>query len=423
MNVFFDLTNAQGFLEIAEVRARAAAYAPLIAEAIDGFAQSRDSAGWLDIGRTASEDTLRRMEEKAAEIRREADAFVLIGVGGSNNAARSVIEALQPDRGVEILYAGNATAPSAISDVLRRMEGKSVFINIIAKNFETLEPGAAFRVLRAWMYERYGAAAAGRIMATGTPGSRLHGLCAAHGWDFFSFPETVGGRYSALTEVGLLPMAVAGADIRALVSGAEDMRQTLLATSAEDNPALLYAAARTLLYDRGYRAEMLSFFEPRLKWFAKWWIQLFGESEGKAGKGLLPLCCECSEELHSMGQFLQEGSRTAFETFLCVEEDATGPRLVPDGIDDGFSYLDDKDFAALNRAAERAAIGAHSGHLPCLTVHAGSCSERTIGALFSFFMIACVFSCRMMGVDPFDQPGVEAYKKSMFTALGKEPQS
>ena len=165
---------------------------------------------------------------------------------------------------------------------------------------------------------------------------------------------------------------------------------------------------------------MLTFFEPRLAWFSKWWIQLFGESEGKDGRGLLPLSCECSEELHSMGQFLQQGSETVLETFLCTAEDSDGPALRPDGLDDGFAYLDGKHFADLNAAALGASMRAHSGHLPCLQLCTGACSEETFGALFQFFMLACVFSCRMAGVNPFDQPGVEAYKRSMFRALGKE---
>lgn len=420
MSEFFTLRHAAPFLDETAVRARAGACAHLLEEARAGFLQDADSAGWMRLGDHAGEAAIRRMEAKAAEIRSEADAFILIGVGGSNNAARAVIEALAPDRTVEILYAGNTTAPSAMERLLRRMEGKSVYIDIIAKNFETLEPGAAFRVLRRRLYETYGPDAARRIMATGTPGSRLDRLCRENRWDFFTFPETVGGRYSAFTEVGLLPMAVMGVDIRALLRGAERMQEHILHAEAEENPALLYAAARTLLYERGYRAEMLTFFEPRLACFAKWWIQLFGESGGKCGRGLLPLSCECSEELHSMGQFLQQGSETVFETFLCTAEDSDGPALVPDGVDDGFAYLDGKRYADLNAAALGASIRAHSAHLPCLRLGAGACSEETFGALFLFFMLACVFSCRMAGVNPFDQPGVEAYKRSMFETLGKE---
>lgn len=420
MQKFLSLDHIAPHLDGAAVTERAGTYAGLVDEARAGFPGDRSCAGWMRLSETAGEEALFRIARKAAEIRQEADAFVIIGVGGSNNAARAVIEALPASRrGIEILYAGNATAPSAMQDVLRRMEGRSVYLNIIAKNFETLEPGAAFRVLRQRLYAEYGPDAARRILATGTPGSRLHRLCLEKGWEFFPFPEAVGGRYSAFTDVGLLPMAVAGAEIRALLDGARQMQRMLLSLPAAENPALLYAAARTLLYERGYRAECLSSFEPRLRWFSKWWIQLFGESEGKRGRGLLPVSCQCSEELHSMGQFLQEGTPVVFETFLRVEEEA-GPTLLPDGVDDGFAYLDGKPFAALNAASQDATLAAHSAHHPCLTVDVGTLDERAFGAMYMFFLLACVFSCRMTGVDPFDQPGVEAYKRAMFRTLGKE---
>lgn len=407
-------------LDVSELKAQALEYSYLISDAAANFPWAADSNGWSDMESCISDDLIHRIEEKARLIRSEADVFVVIGVGGSNNAARAVIDALCPHSDIEIIYAGNSTAPSAIGDVLRRIEGKSVFINIIAKNFETLEPGAAFRVLRSQLYRRYGDNAAQRIIATGTSGSRLHRLCMEHGWDFYEFPETVGGRYTAFTSVGLLPMAVAGADIRTLIEGGRAMRRSLLETPAENNPALLYAAARYLLGKKGFCAEMLSVCEPRLHSFGKWWIQLFGESEGKQGKGLLPVYCEFSEQLHSMGQFLQDGRRAAFESFLNLEEADRGIGLSPDGFDDGFDYLDEKDFSQLNQAAFEAALHAHSAHIPCLRLEFGPCREDTFGKLFYFYMLSCVFSCCMNGVNPFDQPGVEAYKHKMFDALGKD---
>ncbi len=415
-----DLSHLKAFVRADEIDALTGQYAHLLQEAAAGMPQYRDAAGWMDVETWASRAAIDRIMEKARSIRQDADAFVLIGVGGSNNAARAVIEALRPGGAPEIIYAGNSTAPSAIDGVLRRLEGKRVYLNIIAKNFETLEPGAAFRVLRKWMYDRYGAAAAGRIMATGTRGSRLFRLCEAHGWDFFTFPEDVGGRYSALTDVGLLPMAVAGVDIGALVSGAAQMRERLLSAPAQENPALRYAACRTLLAGRGYAVETLSFFEPRLAWFSKWWVQLFGESAGKDGKGLYPAACQFSEELHAMGQFLQEGSPVVMETFLRMPDETGGPALTPDGVDDGFAYLDAKRYTDLNDAAFRATLAAHATRLPCLVWETAPPSEETFGGLFCFFALACVFSCRMAGVNPFDQPGVEAYKQSMFASLGKE---
>ncbi len=415
---FFDFSLSG--LDKVLLEAQTLKYAYLLSDAAANFPWAAGSNGWADMESCASEALIRRIEEKAQLIRSRADAFVVIGVGGSNNAARAVIDALGPKAGIEIIYAGNSTAPSAISDVLHRIEGKSVFIDIIAKNFETLEPGAAFRVLRAELYRRYGDEAAQRIIATGTKGSRLHKLCIEHGWDFYDFPEAVGGRYTAFTAVGLLPMAVAGADIRSLIAGGRAMRQCLLETPSENNPALLYAAARYLLGRQGFSTELLSVCEPRLHSFGKWWIQLFGESEGKQGKGLLPVYCEFSEQLHSMGQFLQDGCPSAFESFLKLEETDRSIRLLPDGIDDGFDYLDEKDFSQLNCAAFDAALHAHSAHIPCMQLEFGPCCETTFGKLFYFYMLSCVFSCCMSGVDPFDQPGVEAYKHKMFDVLGKD---
>lgn len=419
MKISLHCGRSHRFLSENEIESRVRQYADLPGEAAAGFPDCADTAGWLCVEETASPAVLDRIEAKAAEICREGDLFVLIGVGGSNNAARAVIESMPVRSGVEVIYGGNSVAPSALRQLFARMEGRSVFVNVIAKNFETLEPGAVFRLVRSWMYRRYGNDAARRIMATGTPDSPLHDLCRQEGWDFFDFPRAVGGRYSALTNVGLLPMAVAGADIRALVEGALAVRTRLLTAPAGENAALRLAAARTLLYEKGYRAELLALFEPRLRWFAKWWIQLFGESEGKDDRGLLPLACEYSEELHSMGQFVQEGAAVAFETFLDPQETDDGPLFDPDGVEDGFGYLDGKPAADLNRAAYRAAIDAHSGHVPCLELKTGPCCERTYGELFMFFMLSCVFSCRMLGVDPFDQPGVEDYKVRMFSDLGK----
>lgn len=248
-------------LEPEQIEGKARKYAFLLDQAAAGFPSNPESSGWADPDGYVTEALLDRIEKKAAQIQKEGTLFVLIGVGGSNNAARSVIE---------------------------EMEGQSVFLNIVAKNFATLEPGATFRVLRKWMRERYGSQAASRILATGPRGSLLHRLSEENGWDFFDFPTSVGGRYSAMTEVGLLPMAVAGVDIRKLVKGAAAMRAQLLSAPAPENPALFYAAARNLLYEKGYRAEMLTFFEPRLRWFSKWWICYSVRAKEKTSWGCFP---------------------------------------------------------------------------------------------------------------------------------------
>ncbi len=448
-------------------------YGYLLQEVQEGGSQYADSLGWLDIEEWANQRALDTLQKLAEKICREADAFVLIGVGGSNNAARSVIEAIQKPGSPEIIYAGNTLSANALKKMLARLDGKSVYIDCIAKNFETLEPGASFRVLRGWLYERYGEKAAERIIATGTKGSLLEKICMEKGYTFLEFPENIGGRYTAMSNVGLLPMAVAGIDIESLVKGAHDMQMELrgekpydthekshvegaaraaqeewymqgtCGTHVGENPAYQYACMRNVLYRQGYRVEMLSSFEPQFKYFYKWWIQLFAESEGKDGKGLFPVASEYSEELHSVGQFVQDGTPILFETFLDVqkrqdslvlEADDTlviGRRaaegknggLIEKRLVDGFGYLDGKDFWNMNKIAYEATVAAHSERVPCMTLEIGALDAYHFGQLFYFFQFACYLSCEMMGVNPFDQPGVEAYKKKMFEFLGKEKQA
>ena len=383
-----------------------------------GEERYRDSQDWLDTDVCAGEDVLARIENKAREIRENADAFVLIGVGGSNNAARSAIKALEPG-GTEIIYAGNTLNPHALTKMLDSLDGKDFYIDCIAKNFETLEPGSSFRILRAYMDKKYGDKAAKRIIATGTAGSTLDALCRKEGYDFFEFPLNIGGRYTAMSNVGLLPMAVSGIDIREVVHGAHDMQTALHTGDPMDNPAYRYACIRNVLYGKGYRLEMLSSFEPRFRYFYHWWEQLFAESEGKENKGIFPVTGEFSEELHSIGQFVQDGSPILFETFLDVADRADALVIRPDRYADYFDYLDNVDFYDINRAAYQATVKAHSEKLPVMTLELGALDAYHFGQLFYFFQFACYLSCAVMGVNPFDQPGVEAYKKWMFDALGK----
>lgn len=391
----------------------------------NGEARYSASEGWLHPGECAGEAQITRIEKKAQEIQANADAFVPVGVGGSINSARAVIEALKPQGYPQIIYAGNTLNAHALNGILQSLEGRTFYIDCIAKNFETLEPGASFRLLRKMLQEEFGEEAYKKIITTGTPGSLLEKLSGAQGWDFFDFPVNVGGRYTALTNVGLLPMAVAGIDIRALVQGAEDMRSRLFAEEGEDNIAYRYACLRNLFYREGKRVEMLSSFEPRFRYFYKWWMQLFGESEGKDGRGILPVTGEFSEELHSIGQFIQDGSPVMFETFLHVKNPSDDSDCLPvpdDGIADAFDYLNGKDFLDINEADYEATVKAHSTGLPVLSVEVDRLDAYTFGELFYFFEAACVMSCEIMGVNPFDQPGVEAYKLRMFAALGKNHQ-
>lgn len=394
-----------------------------VLESIGGeadFEKYGDSLGWFNIDTWANEAELTAIEELAARVRKDADVFVLIGVGGSNNAARSVIEAFPDSDGPEIVYAGNSLSPWAFEQVMKKIQGKSVYIDCIAKNFQTLEPGSAFRVLREYLYETYGEKANERIIATGSRNSLLEDICKEHGYTFVEFPQTVGGRYTAVTAVGLLPMAVAGIDIRALVKGAADMAEELNSHKDITQSAYRYAVARNLYYNEGYRMEMLASFEPQLHWFYKWWIQLFAESEGKNDKGVYPISGEFSEELHSVGQFIQDGSPVIFETFLHVKDPQASMVVHEDDrVKDEFDYLNGKDFSEINEAAYGATLRAHSDKLPCMVLDVDKLTPYSFGEIFYFFMYTCYVSAGILGVNPFDQEGVEAYKQRMFKALGK----
>ncbi|RKJ02351.1 glucose-6-phosphate isomerase [bacterium D16-54] len=418
MGIVIDLSRAESYLgedELREARGRAAAICRALYEKED-----KDRVlGWR------TEETsvlqLKQIKEKAAEIRREADVFVIVGVGGSNQAARGVIEALPRPKGPKIVYLGNTLSPYTIRRTLEGMEGKSVYINVIAKNFETLEPGSHFRILRQWMGSRYSKEEmARRIVVTGTRGSRLEEIAEKEGYLFLEFPLSVGGRYSAFTPVGLFPIAAAGLDVDEYLAGMaaalKDCRE-----HGEDNPAVRYALVRQLLYGRGYDIEMMVSFEPRYGFFTKWWVQLFGESEGKDKKGIFPAASVYSEDLHSIGQYMQEGRRNLTETFVSVKEPGASVTVesCPE-YGDGFDYLDGMDFGDINRAAEKATLEAHArGGVPCIRFEADRVSERSFGELYYYFMVACAVSGELMGVNPFDQEGVEEYKRSMFAALGK----
>ena len=405
-------SDITGFLQ--ELQDMMNGHASLLAKTQKGDPAYKDSLGWLDTGICAGERELERIEKKAAQIRMRADAFVLIGVGGSNNAARSVIEGVAHRSGCDVIYAGNTLHPRALREMLQKLDGRDFYIDCIAKNFETLEPASAFRVLRQYMDSRYGASAAERVIATGTPGSSLWRLCQEEGYDFFDFPETVGGRYSAVTNVGLLPMAAAGIDVRELVKGANDMQMQLRSLGPQENPAYRYACLRRLFDRHGYHMEMLS-----LRYFYQWWKQMFAESEGKDGKGVFPVTGEFSEELHSTGQYIQDGPPAIFETFLDFRQKMDSFVIEPDSRRDGLDYLDGLDFYDINKAAQQATIRAHSEKLPVMTISAEAPDAYNFGQLFYFFEFACALSCGMLGVNPFDQPGVEAYKQRMFKLLGK----
>lgn len=415
------LSDKISVLKPKELETEIEKYSDLLKNVQKGEDNYLESLGWLNVNEWAGEEVLKIVENLAAEIRSKADAFVIIGVGGSNNATRAVIKAITPEGRPEILYAGNTLSAHAINSLLKKLDDKkSIYINCIAKNFETLEPGASFRILRRYLTERYGKKeAAKRILCTGTVGSNLEDICRQENYTFLPFPDNIGGRYTAMSYVHLVPMAVAGINVQELVSGAKDMEKNLRTSSSSDNIALKYAVLRNLFYSKGYFVELLSSFEPQLKYFHKWWEQMFAESEGKANRGLLPISCEFTEELHSLGQFIQEGTPILFETFLDISEQQDSLIIEPDQVADGFDYLNGKDLWDVNKASFHATVTAHSKKLPCIIIEIDKLDAYHFGQMFYFFAFSCYLSSRILGINPFNQPGVEAYKTKMFEILGK----
>lgn len=412
------ITDKSGLYSEAETVKLAKENAEILKRVKKGEERYSESLGWLNVDEWAGEEWLSKYEELADEVRKNADALVVVGIGGSNQAARAVYEAVGKKNGVELIWAGNTISARGITEVLDAIRGKSIYIDVIAKNFETLEPGIAFRALRDYMKKEYGESYASRVICTGTEGERLWELCNENGYHFLPFPKDIGGRYTALSPIGLFPLSAAGIDIRKIAGGASRMRERLLKESAEENIALKYAALRNLLYREGMTVEMLAFFEPAVFRFGKWWMQLFGESEGKEDKGIFPTLGNFSEDLHSIGQYIQSGSKIMFETFIDVEKQEASYTL-RDDLEDGFHYLNGWDFHNINKAAFEATVSAHSRRFPCIVMNVPALDEETFGQLFYFFEFSCYLSGSILGVNPFDQPGVEAYKNDMFKLLGK----
>ncbi|RRD94708.1 glucose-6-phosphate isomerase [Clostridiales bacterium COT073_COT-073] len=359
------------------------------------------------------------LKARAEEIRSQCDVFFLVGVGGSNGAARAIIEGLSKNGtggGPKIVYAGNGLSPRQMERLLQEVERHRVCLNVIAKNFQTLEPGSHFRMLRQAMEKKYGQQeTARRIVVTGSKGSLLEEIAVAEGYTFLEFEPEVGGRFSAFSNVGLFPMAVAGIDISQLLAG----RAEMLAEMKKENHFIYdYVAYRQAAYQQGYRVEVLSAFDLDFREWLKWWVQLFGESEGKDKKGLYPDGLCFSEDLHSMGQFLQDGSPIMIETFLRVKNYDHKIAVVPSRIKDEFDYLNDQNFAGINRVMEDATIAAHAEEgIPYFLLEIDDFSEKEWGRLFIFFMAAVVISGRILEVNPFNQEGVEKYKQKMFEGL------
>ncbi|MDR2670142.1 MAG: glucose-6-phosphate isomerase [Oscillospiraceae bacterium] len=371
-----------------------------------------------------------RLKAAAARIRSDAKALVVIGIGGSYLGARAVVEALgSPNYNLkqkdtpDIFFAGNNLSASYLREVIALIGDRDFSVNVISKSGTTTEPAVAFRLFKQLLEERYGPEGARRRIYATTDKSRgaLRGLAEREGYETFVIPDGIGGRFSVLTPVGLLPIAAAGIDTDALLRGAYDAMQRFDARALADNPAWQYAAARTLLYRTGKTAEVLACYEPCFRFVGEWWKQLFGESEGKEQEGLLPVTLDLTADLHSMGQYMQQGLRNLFETVVVFDtpDDLLSVPFDPEDVD-GLNFLSGMRLFDINRRAFEGTYLAHvDGGVPNVVLHVPKLDAYHLGALLHFFMLSCGLSGTMLGVNPFDQPGVEAYKANMFALLGK----
>ncbi len=392
-----------------------------------------DFLGWLDLPVNYDREEFARIQKAAEEIRSHSDVLLVIGIGGSYLGARAAIEFLrhsfynmvspQVRKAPEIYFVGNNISGTYLRELMDVLEGKDFSVNVISKSGTTTEPAIAFRVFRKMLVEKYGReGAAKRIYATADRAKgALKKVADEEGFATFVVPDDVGGRFSVLTAVGLLPIAVSGADITALMEGAVQAREQALNAAYEENDALRYAAARNFLHRQGKQVEVLANYEPSLHYVSEWWKQLYGESEGKDHKGIFPASVDLTTDLHSMGQFLQDGTRLMFETVLAVEKPRAQVVLEEEPVDlDGLNYLAGQTMDFVNKSAMKGTILAHTdGQVPNLLVQIPAQDERSLGQLFYFFEFACGVSGYMLGVNPFNQPGVESYKRNMFALLGK----
>lgn len=417
-----DLSGVSAFFDPAELDFAAASMAHR--ELVDRTGAGNDFTGWLELPQRIKDTELKSILSAAQRIRSRSKALVVIGIGGSYLGARGAIELLRPVRGENdprIFFIGNGLSPDALNDMLQQLGDCDFDVNVISKSGTTLEPAVAFRVFRKLLKEKYGTAAKKHIFAT-TDAHKgvLKSLADSEGWECFVVPDDVGGRYSVLSAVGLLPMAVAGIDIKTVVNTAIEEFKALDLRSPE-NPAWQYAAARQHLYRNGKSIEILGCYEPSFRFMAEWWKQLYGESEGKNGIGIFPASVELTADLHSMGQYIQDGPRTLMETIVSFDEPCRGFTIPFEmGDPDGLNYLAGKELAGICKTAAEAVKAAHiSGGVPNIGISVPARDEAGFASLVCFFELACAISGYMSGVNPFDQPGVEAYKKNMFKMLGK----
>jgi glucose-6-phosphate isomerase len=429
-NLSINLKNTSKFISDEEIIANAQLSVRHLDTLNAGTGPGNDFLGWLSL----PDDILpqiERIEKTALHLRSVSDTTVVIGIGGSYLGSRAVIEALSHSfsslltgKHHDMIFAGQNISEDYLAELLELLDGRNYSIVVISKSGTTTEPAIAFRILKDHLEKRVGKTeAAKRIIAiTDAKKGALRSLADSNGYETFIIPDNIGGRYSVLTPVGLLPIAICGLDIRLLVKGAKSMEElTRLNKHAETNPSLLYASARNLLLQNGKPIEIMVGFNPKLHFFSEWWKQLYGESEGKDGKGIFPASVDLTTDLHSMGQYIQDGQRILFETIISVKNPSKKLSIPLEKNDsDQLNYLAGKRLTEVNYNAELGTTLAHNdGNVPIITLTIPSLDEYYVGQLIYFFEMACAISGYILDVNPFDQPGVEAYKKNMFALLNK----
>ena len=431
--VTFDYSKAASFIGAHEVDFMKKTVCDARDVLVSKTGAGNDFLGWIDLPVDYDKEEFARIKKAAAKIQSDSEVLLVIGIGGSYLGARAAIEFLRHSfynsvskeirKTPEIYFVGNSISSTYIKHLIDVIGDRDFSINMISKSGTTTEPAIAFRVFKEMMEKKYGKEeAAKRIYATTdrAKGS-LKGLATEEGYESFVVPDDVGGRFSVLTAVGLLPIAVSGADIDKLMEGAAEGRRLALETEYEKNDALLYAAIRNILLRKGKSVEILANYEPSVHYVSEWWKQLYGESEGKDQRGIFPASVDLTTDLHSMGQFIQDGARIMFETVINIEKSREEIIINEEPVDlDGLNYLAGKSVDFVNKSAMNGTILAHTdGQVPNLMVNVPEVNEYYLGELFYFFEFACGVSGYLLGVNPFNQPGVESYKKNMFALLGK----
>lgn len=429
----FDYSKASAFVREDEIKSMQKIVENAKKELVERTGFGNDFLGWIDLPVDYNKEEFDRVLSAADKIRKDSDVLLVIGIGGSYLGARAAIEFLQHNfynkvskeirNAPEIYFVGNNISAAYIKDLMDVIGDRDFSINVISKSGTTTEPAIAFRIFKKILEAKYGSKeAAGRIYAT-TDKARgaLKSMADKEGYETFVIPDDVGGRFSVLTPVGLLPIAVAGADIQQMMEGAQDARKMALENAFEDNDALQYVALRNIFLRKGKAVEILVNYEPSLHSVSEWWKQLYGESEGKDQKGIFPASVDFTTDLHSLGQFIQDGARIMFETVLDIETSKAELYVEEEEIDlDGLNYLAGKTLDFVNSNAMNGTVLAHTdGQTPNLMLHIPEQNAYYLGQLFYFFEFACGVSGYVLGVNPFDQPGVEAYKRNMFALLGK----